>query len=68
MLEKSKTVKEMLAELQELIAWFEGDEFELEAAVDKFKRAEELSKVIDQELAEFKHKIDVVKKDFSATS
>lgn len=61
----SKTITEKLAELGELTAWFESDEFTLEAALDKFAEAEKLAKEIDDNLAELKNKITVLKTDFS---
>ncbi len=65
MSKENKTIAEKLAHLGELTAWFEGDEFSLEAALDKFAEAEKLAKEIDNNLAEFKNKINLLKADFS---
>ena len=59
------TISEQLAKLGELVAWFESDEFQLEAAIEKFAEAEKLAAHIEQELGEFKNKINLIKKDFS---
>lgn len=63
--QNDSSINEQLAKLHELVAWFEGDDFVLEQAFDKFKEAEELSGSIDKELGEFKNKIEQIKKDFS---
>ena len=53
-----------LAQLDELVAWFDSDAFELEQALEKFAAAEALATEIEQELAEFKNTINVVKARF----
>lgn len=58
------TIATKLAQLDELVAWFEGDEFDLEQALEKFAEAESLTKAIQEELGEFKNKINLIKHDF----
>ena len=66
MSEKSEVkIADKLSKLNELVAWFESDEFSIETALDKFAEAEKLAKDIDNDLAVFKNKITVLKKDFS---
>jgi exodeoxyribonuclease VII small subunit len=66
MSEKSdKTVSELLAELDERVRWFEGEDFSLEQAIDKFSEAEKLAKEIEEKLGSFKNKINQLKQDFS---
>jgi exodeoxyribonuclease VII small subunit len=59
-------VADRLVQLGELVAWFESDEFTIEKALKKFAEAEKLAKGIDDDLTQFKNKITVLKKDFSA--
>ena len=59
------TIADKLAQLNQLVVWFESDEFSIEEALDKFAEAEKLAKTIDDELTVFKNKITVLKKDFS---
>lgn len=66
MSEKSKTIQEKMAELSELVQWFQGADFNLEESVDKFKKAEELAEVIETDLMNLKNDIQVVKKRFDA--
>lgn len=65
MSKQNETISDKLAQLGELVAWFESDEFSLEIALDKFAEAEKLAKDIDGDLSDFKNKITVLKKDFS---
>lgn len=66
MSEKNKTVSEKIVILNELVAWFESDQFSLEEALDKFSRAEALAKDIEHDLSALKHTITTLKKDFSS--
>jgi exodeoxyribonuclease VII small subunit len=59
-----KTIQEKIAELDELVAWFDSDEFTLETALDKFKSAEELAGDIEKDLNSLKNDIQVVKQKF----
>lgn len=59
-----KTIDSKIKELTELVSWFQGSDFELDKAVERFERAEELAKSIEKELMELKNKIEVVKKRF----
>lgn len=58
------SIKEKMAEFEQLLAWFDGDSFELEEAIGKFQQAEALAKEIEQELRETKHTITVLKQRF----
>jgi len=60
----NKTIQEKTAELSELVAWFDSDDFELEEALDKFKMAEKLASEIELDLTTLKNEIQVVKKKF----
>ena len=62
----SKTIQEKTAELTELVAWFDGDEFTLEGALDKFKVAETLASEIEQDLSALKNDIQIVKQKFDS--
>ena len=59
------SIADRLTQLNQLVAWFESDDFTIEEALDKFAEAEKLAKTIDEELSVFKNKITVLKKDFS---
>ncbi len=62
----TKTVSQKMADLGELVSWFESDEFELETALDKYKEAEKLAGEIEKDLSELKNEITVLKQKFDA--
>ena len=58
------TVAEKIAQLDELVAWFDSEEITLETALDKFSVAETLAREIEEDLAALKNDIEVVKARF----
>ena len=68
MSKQNKTIAEMRAELSELLAWFESDEFSVEMASEKFTEAEKLAIDIERELMEAKNTITVLKRRFDEAS
>lgn len=61
---KNKSIQQKIVELDELVAWFDGDEFELERAIDKFKQAEKMAAEIETDLLSLRNEINVIKKKF----
>lgn len=59
------SISEKTIKLNELVEWFDGDDFELEAALDKFAEAEKLASEIEADLLAMKNNISVVKKKFN---
>lgn len=64
MTKNNKTIHEKTAELDELAAWFNSEEFTLEDALAKFKQAEKLAEEIEGDLMAIKNDIEVVKQKF----
>lgn len=60
------TIEQMMAELNERIAWFQGDDFNLDEAKQRFIEARELSKKITATLEDMRHDIEVLSEDFDA--
>ena len=60
------TIEQMMAELNERIAWFRGDDFNLDEAKQRFIEARELSKKITATLEDMRHDIEVLSEDFNA--
>lgn len=60
----NETVTKKLARLGELVAWFEGDEFVLEEAIERFKEAQKLADEVEADLSKLKNEITVLKKKF----
>ena len=60
----NSSIAEKTTRLNELVAWFDSDEFELEQALDKFSEAETLAAEIEKDLSALKNNITVVKQSF----
>lgn len=58
------TIQEKMTELAQIVAWFDSDDFQLEAAFDRFKEAEKIATNLEQDLTSMKNEIDVLKKRF----
>ncbi len=59
------TVAEKTAKLHELVEWFDGEDFVLEEALEKFTEAEKLAAEIETDLLALKNNIKIVKVKFS---
>lgn len=60
----NQTIEERLQKLDEKVRWFEGEDFELEKAVERFKEAEGLADEIEKDLTSLKNEIIVLKQSF----
>lgn len=58
------TIKQKMNQLNDLVKWFDSEEFSLETATDKFAEAEKLATEIEKDLAGFKNEITVLKERF----
>ena len=61
----SKTISEKMEDLEKQTTWFSSEEFKVEEASSRYERVLKLAKEIEQDLAEMKNKIEVLKEDFS---
>lgn len=62
------TINQMMAQLDQQIAWFNSEEFQLEEAKERFLALSELAKEIEHRLRDMKNEIEVLAKDFSEES
>lgn len=62
------TVQEKINQLDELVSWFDGDDFELEQASTKLKEAAKLAKGIENDLSSVENDIAEVKRSFASES
>lgn len=65
---KDKSIQTKIDELNELVRWFQGDDFRLEDAKDKLRQAAELSKSIETDLVGISNDIHEVKRSFKIDS
>lgn len=61
-----KTIEQMMTELNERIAWFQSEDFNLDEAKQRFIEARQLAKDITAALDDMQHDITVLGEDFSA--
>lgn len=61
-----KTIEQMMAELNERIAWFQSEDFNLDEAKQRFIETRQLAKDITAALDNMQHDIEVLSEDFSA--
>lgn len=60
------SIQMKLARLDELVAWFDGDEFELEKAVQQLQEAKKLATDIERDLEGIENEITLVKRSFAS--
>jgi exodeoxyribonuclease VII small subunit len=61
---QKKPLKDKLAELEEIVEWFEQDDLDIEQAIGKFEIGSKLAGSIKEDLGELDNKITVLKKSF----
>ena len=59
------SIADKTIQLNQLVEWFDGEEFELEKALDKFSEAEKIANEIETDLVALKNNISVLKKKFN---
>ncbi len=57
-------VTSKIAQFDELVEWFQSEEFAIEQAVDKLRAADTLATEIEQQLTAIKNDITVLKQKF----
>ncbi|PID32585.1 hypothetical protein CR956_01680 [Candidatus Saccharibacteria bacterium] len=62
---KNETIAEKQVKLQTILGWFEGDDFQVESASEKFAEAKKIAQEIDSILSEQQNKITELAKSFS---
>jgi len=65
MTEKYKTLNQKIEELDNQVEWFYSDDFKLDQATEKYKKATKLAKEIDVDLKNLKNEIEILAEDFS---
>lgn len=60
MSKSDKTIQQKMTALNEMVLWFQSDDFVLEEAVEKFKQADALATEIDTDLSALKNEITVL--------
>ncbi len=61
---KEQSFAEKFAELEEIVAWFDGDVKDIDESLNKFERGAELSKELQKYLDETENKVTKIKQKF----
>lgn len=61
------SLRAQMEQLEEILAWFDSDEFELEAALERYQQAARVAEQIDQRLREIKNKVTIITEDTAAS-
>lgn len=64
----TKSISEKQAELDELLKWFDGDDFSIELVSEQFEKATRLAKSIEKDLMSAKNEINKLKERFDSGS
>ena len=65
MAEEKLNLNQKIEKLDGEVEWFYSDDFKLEEATAKYKKAVELAKEIEKDLEGLKNEIEVLAEDFS---
>jgi len=60
------TIQKKVAQLDELLAWFNGDNFALEQATAKLQDAKKLATEIENDLTTLENEVAIVKQSFAS--
>jgi exodeoxyribonuclease VII small subunit len=63
-----KPLSDQLRELDELIAWFDQDDFDLDEALKKFDEGVKLTEQIEARLTKLENKITILKQRFDSAA
>ena len=63
MKENKVSLDDKIKELESQIAWFEGDDFNVEDAIERYTKAKKLSQSISRDIEEFKNVITMIKNE-----
>lgn len=60
------SLNEQLAQLDELVAWFDQEDFDLDEALAKFDQGQQLTAQIRERLQDYQNKVTVLTQRFDA--
>ena len=62
---EKKTISEKMSELDKDTDWFYSDEFNLDEAVEKYKKAIKIAEELQKDLSDLQNEVEVLSQDFS---
>ena len=61
---KDNSIQYKIDQLNTKMAWFHGEEFNLDEALERYQEVEQLSGEIESTLVDMKNKVEILKKKF----
>lgn len=58
------TISQKISQLEQLVSWFDSEDFVLEKALEQYKSAEKLADEITEELNLLQNEVTIIKKRF----
>ncbi len=65
MVKTAKTYRELQAELDAIMAWFDSDEVDIDQAVAKYEEGMRIVKALEAQLTEAENKIEAISSKFA---
>jgi len=63
--DNKKSLNQKIEELDKCMEWFYSDDFNLDAAVEKYEKTLKMAKEVNEDLVKMKNKIEILAEDFS---
>lgn len=60
MSKNTKSIEEKITDLEQQVAWFDGEDFKIEEAIDKYKSAKEIAEAIQKDIDELKNEVKLI--------
>ena len=65
MSDNKKSLNQKIEELDKNMEWFYLDDFNLDAAVEKYEKTLKMAKEVNEDLVKMENKIEILAEDFS---
>lgn len=65
MSDNKKSLNQKIEELDKNMEWFYSDDFNLDAAVEKYEKTLKMAKEVNEDLVKMENKIEILAEDFS---
>ena len=62
---EAKSLNQKFEELEKIKEWFYSDDFDLDKATEKYKKAIGLAKELQEDLSNLQNEIEILDKDFT---
>lgn len=60
MMKSNSSIEDKIKQLEDQIEWFDGDDFKIELAIEKYDQAKKLSQDITQDIEAMKNEVTII--------